>query len=247
MSSTTKLDVPPALRRTFQPTEDDWIASAERSIELLCRVRGVARLGRDLGARRRLRDEDRQDAARARHADRSLRRCGRVARGHRLPARERRRPTIRVPPRQPPQRSVQPGRPLARRCRRRRCSRPAKFDVITLVSVFTHLGPRRLSSDAASAAPQRFGDTRLCYTAFIDELTEGGHGLIDNYSRIFGDRWSAGRTIPATSTSDDPLRQALYTKDYFCALMTRTGWLIESIAEPTPYIQHYFVCRPVAR
>jgi hypothetical protein len=119
------------------------------------------------------------------------------------------------------------------------------FDIICAYSLFTHLEPGDFRTMLTLLRRHARPDTRVFYTAFIDELTAGGHGLIDKYAQRFGAQL-AGRTDGYRDfTPDDPLRQTLYTESYIRELTEGTGWLIEGIAEPTPYAQHLLTVRPV--
>jgi SAM-dependent methyltransferase len=46
---------------------------------------------------------------------------------------------------------------------------------------------------------------------------------------------------------DQPLAMAVYSRPFAFSLIDGTGWDVLSLNAPEGYIQHYFVCRPIAR
>ena len=118
------------------------------------------------------------------------------------------------------------------------------FDVMTAYSVFTHLNPGDAHSMLSMLRRYASPGTVLCFTAFLDAHTEGGHGLIDQWSARLGGS-IAGRTDGYRDfTPDDPLRQALYTEEYLRQIARDCGWDVQRIEDPTPYEQHMFIVRP---
>jgi SAM-dependent methyltransferase len=119
------------------------------------------------------------------------------------------------------------------------------FDVICLFSVFTHLPPDEFR--ALLHVVRRHANTngRLFFTAYIDERTAGGHGLIDQLARTLGDD-----EVPHVDTYQDldpkqPLLWAVYSEQYARELIAGTGWEVLRLAPPDPYLQHHFICAPV--
>jgi SAM-dependent methyltransferase len=134
------------------------------------------------------------------------------------------------------------------------------FDVICLFSVFTHLAPQDYATLLKLLRRYVKPDGRLFYTLFVDELTEGGHGLMD--------RWTKGMTrapsekvaecieknpdatgVGTTVTFRDldpkrPLKWALYSEPYARELVDGSGWEVLELSPPDVYIQHHFVCKP---
>jgi SAM-dependent methyltransferase len=305
MSSTSRLDVPPSLRRTLQPTEDDWIASAERSIELLCRVRGVANLGatsvldvgcgtkivktlleRDLPIGRYVGvDVSREviDFLRANVDD---------------PRFEFQRVNLHNDLYNPE------GNPLGG-AETPLLSTGEQFDVVSLFSVFTHLAPHDFPSMLRAVRPHAARDGRLIFSLFINEggrvdpraelalrahldqrLAEhdpevearvtraivsrpelvsegieqalaGGDAEVEALiARALADttRTAAVEVRPPEVDvpdfedllPDQPLAMAVYSRPFAFSLIDGTGWDVLSLNAPEGYIQHYFVCRPVA-
>jgi SAM-dependent methyltransferase len=119
-----------------------------------------------------------------------------------------------------------------------------QFDIICLFSVFTHLDPHDYRVMLQMLRRYAKPDGRLFYTLNIDELTEGGHGLIDAFSRVYGDD-VVGRTEDYRDFNPaDPLRNALYTEAYARELIEGTGWSVVRLSPPVPFAQHQFTLQP---
>ena len=99
---------------------------------------------------------------------------------------------------------------------------------------------------------------RLFFTIYLNELTPGGHGLIDGWVKnlaggeeigtVVSGRFAAG--LPAVEPFVDldpaqPLTWAVYSKEPTYELIESTGWRVLSLSEPGAYIQHHFLCEPV--
>ncbi|NQZ10626.1 MAG: class I SAM-dependent methyltransferase [Algicola sp.] len=98
------------------------------------------------------------------------------------------------------------------------------YDVICLISVFTHLTPTDSLALLKLMRNCIREDGKLFFSAYIDdELT------------FFEDR-----------VKGHPLRHAYYGRDYMVSLIKQAGWKIESFndKDDDSYIQHYFVCTP---
>ncbi len=128
------------------------------------------------------------------------------------------------------------------------------FDVLCLFSVFTHLGPDdyrpmlRLLRRFASAS------SRLYYTLFLNEVTETGHGLVDSLSNAAAthpelispadlDRGDVPDFVDMNPA--DPLRWAVYSREYARKLVEGTGWSILSVRPPAQHLQHHIICAAV--
>ena len=131
------------------------------------------------------------------------------------------------------------------------------FDIICLFSVFTHLEPHDYRSMLKVLRPYVKDDGRLFYTLYVDELTEGGYGLMDTMrARILRDVPVDRITEALASGSGrietfrdlnpaSPLKWAVYSERYARDLIDGTGWKALSLSPPTnAYIQHHFVCAP---
>jgi hypothetical protein len=84
----------------------------------------------------------------------------------------------------------------------------------------------------------------------VNELTPGGHGLIDGVQRNLDPEQRARQAAAPAPVPDfvdagpGTLQWALYSRKHALALIEGTGWRVESLNDPEEYIQHYFVCRP---
>ena len=130
-----------------------------------------------------------------------------------------------------------------------------RFDLITLFSVFTHLAPHDFGTMLKLMRRHVKSDGTLFFTIFIDELTEGGHGLADLYNKkLGGDRDAPSRELRQAVRSiapfkdidpKRPLTYAMYSREYALELIEGTGWEIQEVREPIPYAQHHMICRPI--
>jgi SAM-dependent methyltransferase len=126
------------------------------------------------------------------------------------------------------------------------------FDLICLFSVFTHLAPGDYRTMLELLRPHVREDGRLFYTLYINERTEGGHGLIDTWIRGLSSETKAslrgaGGERPPFCDLDPrrPLLHAVYTEEYARELLEGTGWRVLSLSPPDVHIQHHIVCAPV--
>jgi SAM-dependent methyltransferase len=118
------------------------------------------------------------------------------------------------------------------------------FDLICLFSVFTHLEPRDYAAMLRLLRRYVKADGRLFYTLFIDEETEGGHGMMDAYKRRFGDA-AVGQTDAFQDlVPSDTLAYALYTREHALELIAGTGWEVLTVEPPNEHMQHQIICRP---
>jgi SAM-dependent methyltransferase len=135
-----------------------------------------------------------------------------------------------------------------------------RFDLICLFSVFTHLAPHDYG--AMLRVLRRFvrPTGRLFFTLFINEKTEGGHGLMDTFGRalvassdsgvkaaIASRARSAERPGPPDFLDLDPrqpLLFAVYSRRHALELIEGTGWEVLSVSDPGIHLQHHIVCAP---
>ena len=133
------------------------------------------------------------------------------------------------------------------------------FDLITLFSVFTHLNPTDFRAMLNLLRGYATPRTTLFFSLYLDELTDGGYGLIDELSRALDE--SKDDVAEAVAENMDaasgtrhiepfrdlnparPLLWALYSESYARELIEGTGWRVITLSQPGPYIQHHFVCR----
>jgi SAM-dependent methyltransferase len=130
------------------------------------------------------------------------------------------------------------------------------FDLIWLFSVFTHLAPPDYQTMLRLLRRYVRHDGRLVYTLFIDELTDGGYGYIDQMERalraadiegaIDRNRAAWVREVKPFVDVDPehPLRWALYSREYAYELIEGTGWTPLELLPPNEFAQHHFICAP---
>jgi SAM-dependent methyltransferase len=130
------------------------------------------------------------------------------------------------------------------------------FDVICLFSVFTHLAPHDFRTMLRLLRRYINPQSRLFFTLYIDELTEGGYGLMDGWARAvsrmspaeFANRMGKNPRGSSQGFRDldprKPLKWALYSEQYARELIEGSGWAVVSLSPPDVYIQHHFVCAP---
>ncbi|KZX60470.1 hypothetical protein A3709_11755 [Halioglobus sp. HI00S01] len=126
----------------------------------------------------------------------------------------------------------------------------AHFDIVCLFSVFTHLAPHDYPAMLKLLRPYIKPDGVLVFSLFINEVAANGQGYIAGVH----DQLTAGLTeeqkaapIPAFVDMDpaQPLKWAVYSREYAHELLEGTGWEKRSLELPVdPYVQHHFVCSP---
>ncbi|MEM7691472.1 MAG: class I SAM-dependent methyltransferase [Pseudomonadota bacterium] len=129
-----------------------------------------------------------------------------------------------------------------------------QFDVITLLSVFTHLEPKDYVSMLRLLRKYVKPDGRLIYSLFIDEFTEGGFGLIDTYQKVLEKNSALAeapkdlkRVVAPFRDLDpsQPLKWALYSEAHARELIEGTGWEVLSLTPPpASWLQHHFLLKP---
>ena len=121
----------------------------------------------------------------------------------------------------------------------------ARFDVITGYSLFTHLGPDDFRTMLALMRRHVAPEGRLLFTVFIDEVTEGGHGLIDKAAKKLGiEQGYTPQVDYLDARPDKPLSWALYSRERVVQAIEASGWRLDSIGDPDLHIQHFCVCSP---
>lgn len=136
------------------------------------------------------------------------------------------------------------------------------FDVICLFSVFTHLAPHDYVAMLQMLRRYVKPGGRLIFSLFVNETTCGGMGFMDSFHRSWkGDCSGAAHAethqkflkdaVAAGGSPDffdvfpaQPLKVAMYARDYALGLVENTGWEVESLNDPEHCIQHYMICRP---
>ena len=123
-----------------------------------------------------------------------------------------------------------------------------QYDVICLFSVFTHLAPHDYSQMLKLLRPYIKENGKLLFSLFVNERTAGGYGLVDNLTRGMQEASPSTTVMPAFQDldKDNPLKYAVYSKDYAYQLISETGWGVDRLCDPLGdnHIQHHFVCSP---
>jgi len=118
------------------------------------------------------------------------------------------------------------------------------FDLISLFSVFTHLDPDDYRVMLRMLRPYIRPEGRLCYSLYLDERTDGGLGLMDNFASSWGDD-AIGHTVDFRDMKPEkPLQWALYSRPHALELIEGTGWELVSVDDPRPEVQHTITLRP---
>jgi SAM-dependent methyltransferase len=127
-----------------------------------------------------------------------------------------------------------------------------QFDLICLYSVFTHLAPHDYSAMLKLLRPYIKHTGSVIFSLYVNEETDGGHGLIDALARglkASPEKLPEGakkETPPFVDAhASKPLAWALYSREHAIELCEGTGWEIESLNDPEESIQHYMICKPI--
>lgn len=126
----------------------------------------------------------------------------------------------------------------------------AAFDLICGFSLFTHLAPTDFRLMLTRMRTVARPDAWLYFTAFIDELTPGGLGFVDEAFRALGASVAdqlpeADRADYREGNPDVPLEVSLYSRRHAFELIDGSGWRVEAVNDPAGTAQHQFVCRAV--
>ncbi len=119
-----------------------------------------------------------------------------------------------------------------------------QFDLIVLLSVFTHLEPHDYGPMLTMLRRYAKPGARLVYTLFLDERSEAGQGVIDAYAERFGEGVVGTTDGFQDFVADDPLAVALYSRELALELVDGTGWEVLRVDPPNAYMQHQITCRP---
>jgi SAM-dependent methyltransferase len=126
------------------------------------------------------------------------------------------------------------------------------FDLIGLFSVFTHQNPADYRSLLELLRHYVRPDGRLVFSLYVNELTDGGHGLTDRLDRGLREHLDELPTEIPLSPPDfldanpaRPLQWAVFSRAHALELVDGTGWEVLALNDPTPFIQHWIVARPI--
>ena len=123
--------------------------------------------------------------------------------------------------------------------------------------MFTHLAPADYRAMLRLVRRHVRPDGHLLFTLYVNEITTGGHGLIDAWIKPAGrtsavGKEAAGRLAAGLSGVEpfvdlkpaQPLTWAVYSREHAHELIQGTGWKVVSLSDPDPYLQHHFHCVP---
>jgi SAM-dependent methyltransferase len=117
-------------------------------------------------------------------------------------------------------------------------------DVICLFSVFTHLAPADYTNMLKLMRRFASDDAKLMYTLYLDEVTNNGHGLIEQIALEAGKPYQPSGEPFRDAFPGKPLQWALYTRDYALELIQGSGWKVAEICLPNECAQHHIICSP---
>tara|TARA_B110000967_G_C18747696_1_gene491112 strand:+ start:81 stop:860 length:780 start_codon:yes stop_codon:yes gene_type:complete len=135
----------------------------------------------------------------------------------------------------------------------------ATFDIICLFSVFTHLAPHDYAAMLKLLRPYVHPEGKLIFSLFVNETTTSGLGFIDNVQSMwsknlagleahkdsFASQFKENGTLDFIDFDPaQPLKWAIFSREYAIQLVEENGWKIESLNEPEEEIQHYMICTP---
>ena len=120
------------------------------------------------------------------------------------------------------------------------------FDIICLFSVFTHMAPHDYRAMLQALRPYVKPNGQLIYSLYLDELTSGGHGLINSIvAKHELKDWQPSGEPFRDAFPGKPLQWALYSREHALELIETTGcWAVDSINDPEEHIQHFIVGTP---
>lgn len=116
--------------------------------------------------------------------------------------------------------------------------------VICLFSVFTHLAPADYSNMLKVMRRYARDEARLIFTLYIDEVSNNGHGLIEQIALQQETPYVPSGQPFRDAFPNKPLQWALYSRQYALELIEGTGWEVEKLCKPNQWAQHHFICRP---
>ena len=87
--------------------------------------------------------------------------------------------------------------------------------------------------------------TFLIFSLFVDERSGTGYGLIEDITGAAPGDWQPSGQPFRDAYPGKPLQWALYSREHAFELIEGTGWKVEQLLMPNPYVQHHFVCAPL--
>jgi SAM-dependent methyltransferase len=135
----------------------------------------------------------------------------------------------------------------------------ARFDLICLFSVFTHLDPVDYVAMLRLLRRSVKPNGQLLFSVFLNDpehpsvyaqalqaaLTSDDPAVVEATKAAMAEATAAKDRGFLDEVPEKPLLRARYDKDFALELIEGTGWDVVSVNPPERYIQHYIVCRPV--
>jgi len=135
---------------------------------------------------------------------------------------------------------------------------PARFDLICLFSVFTHLAPDDYVAMLRLLRRHVKPDGQLLFSLFLNDPDHPSvfaraveAKLASSDPAVVAEAQAAVAKVVAAKDrgfldeiAEKPLLRAVYDKDFALELVHGTGWEVVSVNPPEQHIQHYIVCRP---
>lgn len=136
----------------------------------------------------------------------------------------------------------------------------ARFDLICLFSVFTHLAPHDFVAMLRLLRVHAKSDAVLVFSLFLEDpdhpspyaraaiegLDDDDPAIRERTREAIARQLGRNRGDFTDEIPDRPLEVARYRKGYALELVEGTGWEVAELHPPQRFIQHHMVCRPVA-
>jgi SAM-dependent methyltransferase len=134
----------------------------------------------------------------------------------------------------------------------------ARFDLISLFSVFTHLNPEDYVAMLHLLRKYVKPNGTLLFSLFLNDpenpspvaraleakLASGDPAVVARAQAVVAKALAAKDRGFLDEIPEQPLMQARYDKDFALELIEGTGWDVVSVNRPETHIQNYIICRP---
>ena len=135
----------------------------------------------------------------------------------------------------------------------------ARFDMICLFSVFTHLAPHDYVAMLHLLRKHVKPEGQLLFSLYLNDpdnpsvyaqalqakLASDDPAVVEAANAAVAEVMAAKDRGFLDALPETPLLMARYDKDFALELVDGTGWEIVSVNPPEHHIQHYMVCRPI--
>jgi SAM-dependent methyltransferase len=134
----------------------------------------------------------------------------------------------------------------------------ARFDLISLFSVFTHLNPEDYVAMLRLLRKYVKPDGTLLFSLFLNDpdhpsvyaqalqakLASDDPAVVAEATAVVAKALAAKDRGFLDEIPEKPLMRARYDKDFALELIDGTGWEVASVNPPEAHIQNYIICRP---